>query len=147
MTISNTNLNCTFAVRWKAAKRSETWFLAPPLPQNTLVPLPPSPQGEDIPARKKPRLDEYLPTTTDEAARKTSAPNVPAGIPPPAADYDDANVGYVTDTQANVGATGITGLGTRRRCKAENSSHEHMQEEAWEEAHDRSGCICRARSG
>jgi hypothetical protein len=36
--INNTNLNRTFAVRRKAAKRSETWYLMPPLPQNTVVP-------------------------------------------------------------------------------------------------------------
>jgi hypothetical protein len=66
----------TFAVRRKGTKRSESWYLAPP---------PPSPQAEDIPARKKPRREEPLPTTTvDEAARKTAAPDVSVGLAPPA---------------------------------------------------------------
>jgi hypothetical protein len=58
------NLNRTFTVRRKAAKRSERWY------QITATPLPPSPQGGDIPARKKPRLDEPIPTATDEVAKK-----------------------------------------------------------------------------
>jgi hypothetical protein len=54
--------------------------------------LPPSPQAVVIPARKKQRLEEPLPTTTDEAARKTASPDVSTGLPPAAADYnDDAN--------------------------------------------------------
>jgi hypothetical protein len=42
-------------MRRKAAKRSESWYNRPPPPT----------QDEDIPARKKPRLGEPLPTTTD----------------------------------------------------------------------------------
>jgi hypothetical protein len=38
--------------------------------------LPPSPQGEDIPEVKKRRIDEPLPTSIDEAARKAAAPDV-----------------------------------------------------------------------
>jgi hypothetical protein len=63
-----------------AAKRTHPWDLAagelhlmssqpPPTPQ---------PQDEDIPAVaiKKPRLEEPLPTTTDEAARETAPHDV-----------------------------------------------------------------------
>jgi hypothetical protein len=53
----------------------------------------PPPQDEDLPARKKGRLEGPLPTTTDEAARKTPSPYVSLGLSPPAADgdIDDAN--------------------------------------------------------
>jgi hypothetical protein len=99
------NLNRTVSVQRKATKCSESWYLVPPLPQNTAVPLPPSPQGGDIPERKKPRLDEPLPTATDEAARKTASPDFSLGLPPPAADNNDANADLVTDTTPNTGAT------------------------------------------
>jgi uncharacterized protein (DUF2237 family) len=93
------NLNPTVAVRRKAAKRSEPWYLAPPPPQNLAAPLPPSPQAEDIPARKKQRLeDEPLTRATDEATRKTTSPDISVGLPPPAADNDDANAEPVKDT-------------------------------------------------
>jgi hypothetical protein len=76
------NVNPTVAVRRKAAKRSESWY------QNLAVPL-------SIPARKKPRIAEPLPTTTtDEAARITASTDVSVGIPPP-------NPDPVTDTQPN----------------------------------------------
>jgi hypothetical protein len=73
----------TFTVRRKGAKRSEPWYLAPPLPQNVAAPLsiPPT-------ARKKPRLWEPLPTTT-------SPDDVSVDLPPPADDNDDP----VTDAQ------------------------------------------------
>jgi hypothetical protein len=55
-----------------------------------------------ITATKKPRLEEPLPTTTDEAARKTASPDVSIGPSHPAvADGDDANADAVTDTQPN----------------------------------------------
>jgi uncharacterized protein (DUF2237 family) len=69
------NLNRTFTVRRKAAKRSESWYVAPP-PQTIVAPL-------SIPARKKPRLEEPPPTTTDEAATKTASPDISVGLPPP----------------------------------------------------------------
>jgi hypothetical protein len=93
------NMNRTFTVRRKAAKRSEPWY-----PQNHAAPL-------SIPARKKPRVEEPLPTTTtttDEAARKTVSPDIPVGLPPAAADNDDAKAEPVTDTQPNAGATQAT---------------------------------------
>jgi hypothetical protein len=63
---------------------------------------------EDTPARKKPRLEEPIPTTTDKAARKVDSPDVSEGLPPPNADNDDANANAdpVTDTKPNAGATG-----------------------------------------
>jgi hypothetical protein len=71
------------------------------------------PQDEDIPARKKPRLDEPLPTarakTRDEVARKTDSTDVSVGHSPPADDDDDDDdddADPVTDTQPNDGATG-----------------------------------------
>jgi hypothetical protein len=102
--VPNLDLNRTFTVRRKAAKRSESWYHKPPL-QNDTAPLLPSPEAEVILAKKKKqRLEEPLPTTTDEAARKTDSPDVSAGHPPAAAD-DGANADLVTDTQPNAGAT------------------------------------------
>jgi hypothetical protein len=60
-------------------------------PQNIVAPL-------SIPARKKPRLEETPPATTDEAAKKTASPEISVGLPPPTADNDDANADPVTDT-------------------------------------------------
>jgi hypothetical protein len=40
-------------------------------------------EDEDIPARKKPRVEEPLPATTDEAARKTALLDLSAGLPTP----------------------------------------------------------------
>jgi hypothetical protein len=102
-TVSNgPNLNRTVTVRRKAAKRSERWY------QHLTAPL-------SMPARKKPRVEEPLPTTTtDEAARKTVSPDISVGLPPAAADNDDtnANAEPVTDTQPNAGATRATGRWT-----------------------------------
>jgi hypothetical protein len=77
------NLNRTVTVRRKAAKRTDPLYLAPP-PQNIVVSLPLSHQAEEIPARKKPRVEEPLLTTTDEAAGKTASPDISAGLPSPA---------------------------------------------------------------
>jgi hypothetical protein len=65
-------------------------------------------QDEDIPARKRPRFEEPLPTTKDEAARETASPDVSLGLSPPTAGDDDENKNAdpVTDTQPNAGATG-----------------------------------------
>jgi hypothetical protein len=102
--VPNLDLNRTFTVRRKVAKRSESWYHKPPL-QNDTAPLLPSPEAEVILAKKKKQcLEEPLPTTTDEAARKTDSPDVSAGHPPAAAD-DGANADLVTDTQPNAGAT------------------------------------------
>jgi hypothetical protein len=58
-------------------------------------------QDDDNPARKKPRLEEPLPTTTDQAARKTASPDAAVGLPP-TADNDDAHADPVTDTQKKI---------------------------------------------
>jgi hypothetical protein len=83
----NPNTYRTVTVHRKAAKRILPWDL----PTDEIQPVLPRPQDEDIPARKKQRLDESLHTTTDEAARKTASPDVRVGFPSPAADHDDAN--------------------------------------------------------
>jgi myb proto-oncogene protein len=62
------------------------------------------------PARNKPRLDEHVPTATDEAARKTASPESSAGLPPPAADndYANANADPKTVRQSNAVTAGTT---------------------------------------
>jgi hypothetical protein len=45
--------------------------------------LSPSPQAEEIPAMKKPRDEEPLPTATDEAARKIASPDISEALPSP----------------------------------------------------------------
>jgi hypothetical protein len=104
------NLNRTVAARRKAAKRTLPWDLAAGelnlLPSSSL-------QVEVIPARKKPRLEEPLPTTTDEAAStKAASLYVSVDIPPPSADNDDVNVDAASDTQPNAAATRATGSWT-----------------------------------
>jgi hypothetical protein len=94
-------------VRRKTAKRTLPWDL-----KERELDLVLPPQDEDIPARKKPRLEEHLPTTTDEDTRKTASPDVSVGLPPPTADNDDENAGPVTDTQRNADATPATGSWT-----------------------------------
>jgi hypothetical protein len=81
--INGPNLNRTVTVRRKAAKRTDPLYLAPPPPQNVAAPLPLSPPAEEIPAMKKPRVEEPLPTTTYEAARKTTSPDISEGLPSP----------------------------------------------------------------
>jgi hypothetical protein len=70
VTSNGPNTNRAVAVRRKAAKRTHPFDLA--AEELHLVPLSSlSPRAEDIPAaRKKPRLEEPLPTTTDEVARR-----------------------------------------------------------------------------
>jgi hypothetical protein len=98
-----------FMLRRRAAKRTVPWDLA----AEELDLLSPPPQAVDIPARKKPRLEEPLPTTTDQAARKAASPDVSEGLPPPVVDDDnDANADPVTDTQPNAEATPATGSWT-----------------------------------
>jgi hypothetical protein len=103
VTSDGPNWNRTVAVRRKAAKRTHPFDLA----AGELHLVSSTPQAEDIPAaRKKPRLEKPLPTTPDQAARKTAPPDVSAGRPPlPAADNDDTNADPETDTQPNAGAT------------------------------------------
>jgi hypothetical protein len=84
--INSLNLNRAVTVHRKAAKRTDPLFIAPPPPpQNIAVPFSPSPQAEEFPARKKPRIEEPLPpTSTDEAGRKIAAPDISVGLPTPA---------------------------------------------------------------
>jgi hypothetical protein len=97
----------TVAARRKAAKRTLPWDLA----AGELDLVPPQPQAQDIPARKKARLEDPFSITTDEVARKTASTDVSVGLPPPVADNDDDDdddviAVPVTDTQANAMATG-----------------------------------------
>jgi hypothetical protein len=78
------NLNRTVTVCRRAAKRTDPLYLAPPPPpQNIAAPLPlppsPTPQAEEI----KPRVEEPLPPTTDEADRMTASPDLPVDLPIP----------------------------------------------------------------
>jgi hypothetical protein len=87
------SMSGVFLVRRKATKRAVPWSLTA-----RALNLGSPPKAEDIPARKNPRLEEPLPTITDEAAKKTASPDISVGLPPPAAANDDANVNPVTDT-------------------------------------------------
>jgi hypothetical protein len=89
-TLSNdANMNHTVIVHRKAANHAFPFDL--PIEELHLV--------------KKLRLEKHLPTT-DEAAKSTASPNISVGLPPPAADNEDANADLVTDTQPNVVVTG-----------------------------------------
>jgi hypothetical protein len=113
------NLNRPFTVRQKAAKRSERWY------QSTSAPLSTS-------ARKKPRLDDTLPTTTDEADRNdTTAPGISIGLLPPITDTDDANVDLVMDIQSNARATGATGRWTAEEDAELTSAVANTKKKWW----------------
>jgi hypothetical protein len=122
------NMNRTVIISRKAAKRSLPWDQA--AGELDLVS-----QDEEIPsARKKRRLEEPLPTATDEAARKTASPDVSVALPPSDDDdgIDDANAGPSTDTQPNVRETRANRrwtLDIRRRCKADLCYCEYLQKE------------------
>jgi hypothetical protein len=96
---NDSNMNRTVTNSRKAAKRTLPWDLNA---GELLVS-----QDEDNSARKKPRLQEPLPTATDEAAGRTDSPAFSVVLPPPAADNDDVdtNADAVTDTQPNTGAS------------------------------------------
>jgi hypothetical protein len=125
-------------LRRKAAKRTLPFDLA--AGELHLVPSSSSssPQAEDVPARKKRRLEEPLPTTIDEAARKTASPDLSVGLPPPPPaaddDDDDLNADTVTDTQPNAGATRATSRWTSdedaklTRAVANTSKKKHGKE-------------------
>jgi hypothetical protein len=92
------DLNRTFAVRRKAAKRTLPWDLV-----GEELNLTPSlrPQAEDIRATKKPRLEEPLSASTDEVATKLSSHDT-AVSHSAAADADHADVDLVKATRAKV---------------------------------------------
>jgi hypothetical protein len=77
------HLNRTVTVHRKAAKRTALVYLAPPPPQNIAVPLSPPSQADNIAVTQDPRVEEPLPTTTDEAASEIAAPDVSEGLPSP----------------------------------------------------------------
>jgi hypothetical protein len=95
------NWKRTVNVRRKAAKRTHPFDLT-----EGELNLKTPPQAEDFPARKKPRFEELLPTTTDGATRETASPDVSEGLTLPTADDKNENADPVTDTQQNAGATG-----------------------------------------
>jgi hypothetical protein len=98
---SNENLNRTVAMRRKAAKRTLPWDLE----AGELDLVSPQLQAEDISAAsKKRRIEEPLPATTDEAARKTASTDASVALPPPLADNEDANINPMADETAR--ATG-----------------------------------------
>jgi hypothetical protein len=117
------NLNSTFTVRRKAAKRILPWDLPVDevqlaLPRVDEVQLAlPRPQDEDTRETKRPRLEEPVHTSIDEAATKTTSHATTVALPatdatPAAADNDDANAEPVTDTQLNARTPGATGRWT-----------------------------------
>jgi hypothetical protein len=97
---NDANMNHTVTDGRKAAKRTLPWDLNA---GELLVS-----QDQDNPARKKPRLEEPLPTTTDQAASKNESPDLSVELSPAAAaaaDNDDVNTDAVTDTQPNAVTT------------------------------------------
>jgi hypothetical protein len=107
------SMNPTITVRRKAAKRSLPWKLTADEIQLALSP----PQDEDIREMKRPRLEEPVPTSTEEATTKNTVHDTPVALSPPdathtAADKDDANADPVTVTQPNARTTGATGRWT-----------------------------------
>jgi hypothetical protein len=103
VTKNSRNWKRTVNVRRKAAKRTHPFDLT----EEELDLVSPD---EDTRTRKKPRLEEPSPTTTDEATRDTASPHVSEGLnPPTAGDYDAiANADPMTGTQPNTLATRAT---------------------------------------
>jgi hypothetical protein len=105
---NGTNLNRTFTVRRKAAKRILPWDL--PVDQIQLASS--SPQDEGIRETKRPRLEEPLPATADVATttKNTSHDTMVAPPPDDCTVAADANADPVTDTQPkqNDGAFRVT---------------------------------------
>jgi hypothetical protein len=130
-------LNRTFTVRRKAAKRTFPWELTadeiqlasppPHVPRRSLRArleidrlgdyvdtLEDLQQSSDVRETKRPRLEEPVPTSIDEAATKTTSHDTTVALPPDAdADSDDAEHHHadsdpVMDTQPNARTTGAT---------------------------------------
>jgi hypothetical protein len=81
--INAPNLNRTFAVRRKGAKRTEPWYLEPPLQQSIAAPLsPPPPQAEEIPARKKAHIKEPLVSLRRSTRLVDTTSNTGTLVPP-----------------------------------------------------------------
>jgi hypothetical protein len=139
VTNNGPNWERTVKTRRKAAKRTLPFDLTAEeltlVPSSSSLSSSSSPQAEDIPpARKKPRLKESLPTTTDEAAKKAASPDVSVGISPPTADNYDANVHAepVTDTQPNAGAARATGSWTLQEDAKLTSAVTNTHKNNWE---------------
>jgi hypothetical protein len=105
------NLNRTFTVRRKAAKRILPWDL----PIDEIQLALPLPQDEDSPATKRPRLEEPFPTSTDEATTTNDTSHDTAVVlPPPDAAADSDPVVYM---HPDAGTTGTS----RRWTPEENA--------------------------
>jgi hypothetical protein len=90
------NLNDSFIVRRKAAKRTLPWDLS--LDELELMS---PPHAEDTPAMKRPRLEEPFSSSTDKAATTMPSHDTAVSLPAAAAAAADP----VTDTQPNAKAT------------------------------------------
>jgi hypothetical protein len=99
---TNLDTSSTFAVRRTAAKRTLPWDLAAgELILASPQPPPPPTQAGDIPATKKPRLEEPISASTDEAATKISSLDTAVSLPAAAtAASDDADEYPVKGTRA-----------------------------------------------
>jgi hypothetical protein len=104
------NLNRTFTLRRKAAKRSFPWELT----ADEIQLASPPPHDEDTRDTERPRLEEPVSTSTDEAASKTTPHDTTVALSPPdaAVNNDDANADPVMDTQPNARITGAKGRWT-----------------------------------
>jgi hypothetical protein len=104
------NQNRTFTLRRKAAKRILPWDL----PVDEIQLASPPPHGEDTRETKRPRLEEPVATSTDEATTKNTLHDTMVVLSPPdaAVDNDDANEDPETETQPNARTTGAKGRWT-----------------------------------
>jgi hypothetical protein len=98
-------MNRTFTVRRKAAKRTLPWKLTADEIQLALS----APQDEGIRATKRPRLEEPLPTSAEEAATNTTSHAITVALPPSYAIADHTDLDPVTGTQPNSRTAGATG--------------------------------------
>jgi hypothetical protein len=89
------NLNDTFIVRRKAAKRTLPWDLS----VDELELMSPQ-QAEDIRATKKPRLEEPISASTDEVATTISSHVTAVSLPTADADQADADADPVKGARA-----------------------------------------------
>jgi hypothetical protein len=100
---NGTNLNRTFTVRRKAAKRTFPWDLSADEVQLAL----PRPQDEDTRETKRPRLEEPFSTSTNEATTTQNTSHSTAVALTPDADAANlADSDPVMDINSNVRATG-----------------------------------------
>jgi uncharacterized protein (DUF2237 family) len=104
------NQNRIFTLRRKAAKRTFPWELT----ADEIQLASPPPHDEDTRETKRPRLEEPVLTSTDEASTNTTSEDITVALPPPdaAIDNDDANADPETETQPNARTTGAKGRWT-----------------------------------